>query len=201
MRKIAALGFFALTLSIISSQAIAGKVPVCEAQKDELASLGLYGLCNAYWNTDNENAKARILSNFEEKAGTANGGPGMPGLETPGMACPCWAGVVLDEIGESMETDFCALNLPNGDWAFFGDVWDPSVGAQFYNYNVTFEEDTVEESCLHMASYTNDAGDEITREMAIFGLEDMGAICAKELDDIINKYFDDGNLCWNPGGS
>jgi hypothetical protein len=43
MRKIAALGFFALTLSIISSQAIAGKVPVCEAQKDELASLGLYG--------------------------------------------------------------------------------------------------------------------------------------------------------------
>jgi hypothetical protein len=84
MRKIISLGLFALMISMFSSQVFAGKVDVCEDEKAELKSAGLYGLCNAYWNATNENARERILANFEKKAGP--NGPGMPGLES----CPCW---------------------------------------------------------------------------------------------------------------
>jgi hypothetical protein len=88
MRKIISLGLFALILSIFSSQVFAGKVSFCEDKKDELKSYGLYGLCNAYWNADDENDKGQILANFVKKAGTSLDAPGMPGLTT--ADCPCW---------------------------------------------------------------------------------------------------------------
>jgi len=200
MRKTVILGLFALILSVFSSLAIAGTVVVCEEQKDELKSMGLYGLCNAYWNADNESARAQILANFEEKAGTADGGPGMPGLNPPAMSCPCWVGVELDEIDDYMETAFCILNDSTGDSAFFG-IYNNSSGDQFYNYNVTVVDDRVVESCIHLADYTTDAGDEITKDVSISGLEEMGAQCAMEMDDIINTYFENGNVCWSPPGS
>lgn len=94
MRKIISLGLFALMLSIFSSQVFAGKVYFCEEEKDELKSQGLYGLCNAYWNADNENARAQILANFVKKAGTSLDDPGMPGWEPvvpdQEVTCPCW---------------------------------------------------------------------------------------------------------------
>jgi len=97
MRKIVSLGLFALILSIFSSQVFAGKVLYCEKEKDELKSQGLYGLCNAYWNADNENVRNQILANFVKKAGTSLDEPGMPGLEpvVPDLpdqevTCPCW---------------------------------------------------------------------------------------------------------------
>ena len=97
MRKIISLGLFALMLSIFSSQVFAGKVSYCEKEKDELKSQGLYGLCNAYWNADNENVRNQILANFVKKAGTSLKEPGMPGLEpvVPDLpdqevTCPCW---------------------------------------------------------------------------------------------------------------
>jgi len=97
MRKIISLGLFALILSIFSSQVFAGKVPYCEKEKDGLKSQGLYGLCNAYWNADNENVRNQILANFVKKAGTSLKEPGMPGLEpvVPDLpdqevTCPCW---------------------------------------------------------------------------------------------------------------
>jgi hypothetical protein len=93
MRKIISLGLFALILSIFSSQVFAGKVPFCEVEKDELKSKGLYGLCNAYWNVDDENDKFQILVNFVKKAGTTLDDPGMPGWKPDGLVevtCPCW---------------------------------------------------------------------------------------------------------------
>ncbi len=81
MRKVISLGLLALTFSLFSGQLLAGKIEACELIKKDPAYKGLYGLCNAYWNA-NENARAQILANFEEKAGP--GGPGMPGLEPEG---------------------------------------------------------------------------------------------------------------------
>jgi hypothetical protein len=96
MRKVISLGLCALMFFLFSGQVLAGKNQDCEDQKDELKALGLYGLCNAYWNAGNENARSQILTNFEDKAGP--GGPGMPGLEpdVPDVpevvVCPCTDG-------------------------------------------------------------------------------------------------------------
>jgi len=90
MRKIISLGLFALMLSIFSSQVFAGKVAFCEKEKDELKSKRLYGLCNAYWNEDDEDARAQILAKFVKKAGTSLDEPEMPGWKPDVVACPCW---------------------------------------------------------------------------------------------------------------
>ena len=90
MRKLVSLGLFALMFSMFSSQVFAGTIAACEEIKGDPAYQGLYGLCNAYWNAKNDNARDKILANFEKKAGTDDGGPGMPGLEPEMVACPCW---------------------------------------------------------------------------------------------------------------
>jgi len=85
--------------SMFSSQVFAGKIAVCEEIKGDPAYKGLYGLCNAYWNAKNDNARAKILANFEKKAGTNDGGPGMPGLEPEIVVCPCTDGMDTDTWG------------------------------------------------------------------------------------------------------
>ena len=100
MRKVISLGLFALMLSIFSSQVFAGKIADCEDIKKDPAYKGLYGLCNAYWNEDDEDARAQILANFVKKAGTSLDEPGMPGwkpvvpdlpdLPDQEVTCPCW---------------------------------------------------------------------------------------------------------------
>jgi hypothetical protein len=100
MRKLISLGLFALMLSIFSSQVFAGKIAVCEDIKNDPAYKGLYGLCNAYWNADDAVAQAQIKANFEKKARTADGGPGMPGWETEefdNVTCPCWDFDILEQ--------------------------------------------------------------------------------------------------------
>lgn len=88
MRKIFTFSFLTAVFVLLSGPALAGKVEVCEAIKHDPEYKGLYGLCNAYWNADEEGREA-ILRNFEKKAGPD--GPSMPGLE-PEAACPCWLG-------------------------------------------------------------------------------------------------------------
>lgn len=90
MRKIILLGLSAFFVTAFSGQVMAGKITFCEEAKDDLKSKQLYGLCNAYWKAGNDNARAKILANFEKKAGPS--GPGMPGLELeePDPTCPCW---------------------------------------------------------------------------------------------------------------
>lgn len=90
MRKTIALGLLALSLSFFAGVVLAGNAEICDSlQKKNIVEPdvyipGLYGLCTAYWSTDDEGDKAQILSNFERKAG--EDGPTMPGL----LTCPCW---------------------------------------------------------------------------------------------------------------
>ena len=91
MRKTISLGLFALMLSIFSSQVFAGKIAVCEDIKDNPDYKGLYGLCNAYWNEDDEDARAQIYANFVKKAGPEGQPMPEPDAKKPeDVTCPCW---------------------------------------------------------------------------------------------------------------
>ena len=126
MRKIISLGLFALMLSMFSSQVFAGKIAVCEDIKNDPAYKGLYGLCNAYWNADDAVAQAKVLANFEKKAGTDSGGPGMPGLIT--VVCPCWDMAQVEALSDSASAiDDCGtlINQSRGtDFDFLNYVGD-----------------------------------------------------------------------------
>ena len=85
MRKLISLGLLALMTFTISPQIYADPADgACETLNELNASPGLYGLCVAYFNA-NENARVRILANYLKRM--QEGDPGMPGIAT----CQCWA--------------------------------------------------------------------------------------------------------------
>ena len=111
MRKIIASFVIVMLFSMISVTAFAGKIDFCEEIKFKPEYKGLYGLCNAYWNEDDEENRALILENFRKKAGPL--GPDMPGLFTdipvPGeptpVVCPCWPDGEIDLGVEPVDCD------------------------------------------------------------------------------------------------
>ena len=60
MRKLYRLGMLTILLSLVASPVFAGNEPLCEPLK-EGASKGLYGLCIAYHNAGNSNARTPNL--------------------------------------------------------------------------------------------------------------------------------------------
>lgn len=91
MRKRLTLGLMALALFTFCSPALAGNVEVCEPLKikDDDFVPGLYGLCVAWHNADDE-AREIIAANYRRKSG---------GLEVPGsasFACLCWSDLSFD---------------------------------------------------------------------------------------------------------
>jgi hypothetical protein len=131
MRNVFLLGLLALTFSVFSTTANAGKVEVCEAIKNDPAYQGLYGLCNAYWNETDEQARADILAAFQAKAGPD--GPSMPGLDE--AFCPCWDQAYLDAtVTEGLIGAICEIDADGtgSDLAVYLD--DPK--AEGYNPNI-----------------------------------------------------------------
>ena len=105
MYRIATTGLLIALFTLFSPTTFGGQIAVCEEIKKDPAYKGLYGLCNAYWNADEED-REDILRNFERKAGPD--GPGMPGLEDNGFFdCPCWDDVSYQQV--------CSLGVPNSD--------------------------------------------------------------------------------------
>jgi hypothetical protein len=195
MRKIISLGLFALILSIFSSQVFAGNDDECENLKDKTHpdyAPALYGPCVAWHNAD-ENVRDQILAKFVKKARTSLDNPGMPGWVGPadpkkpeGMTCPCWAGVVLDDVDKYTPADICFLDTPSGDVIFFDDLVSASQ---------TYVTDGI--NCAHMAAYVDDSGTEVTRYSTMQGLDDAAQqACITEMDDLVNMYFDYGLDCY-----
>jgi hypothetical protein len=197
MRKIISLGLFALMLSIFSGQVLAGNADAsaCKNLKDRNLDdyvPALYGLCVAWHNAD-ENARDQILANFMKKAGTSLDDPGMPGWVDPNkrdepevMTCPCWAGVVLEDVDMYTPADICFLDTPSGDVIFFDDLVSASQ---------TYVTDGI--NCAHMAAYVDDSGTEVTRSSAMQGLDDAAQqACITEMDDLVSMYFDNGLDCY-----
>ena len=96
MRKLLASFVLFMLFSMGSGSAFAGQVDVCEDIKHDPAYKGLYGLCNAYWNADSEQARESILKAFKKKADPL--GLTMPGLDS--FACPCWSNLTKEDICE-----------------------------------------------------------------------------------------------------
>jgi hypothetical protein len=92
MRKSLIFSLMAASLFIFCSPAFAGQVEVCEPLKvkDDDYVPGLYGLCIAWHNADDE-AREIIAANYRKKSG---------GLEVPGsnsFSCLCWNDVSFDD--------------------------------------------------------------------------------------------------------
>ena len=166
MRKIVTLGLLALVLGLVSSSLFAGNVDACEAIKGEKS---LYGLCNAWHNADNENAKRKILDSFNRRA-AALAGPGgraieMPGMSGSGFSCPCWAGVELDEFSVPM-------------WCYVADFTQVQFG---------FSPPQIFSADGNTCYYGDGSGPD---------LPDENGICVTELMDIVDEYFEQGALCY-----
>jgi len=146
MHRIIVMGIFTLAASLFSTSLIAGKIEVCEEIKHDPEYKGLYGLCNAYWNADEED-REDILRNFERKAGPD--GPGMPGVEDNGFFdCPCWDDVSYQNV--------CDLGEPGsnleGNWIysdFFIDPGVPEVSQRIFSFNSFNSLDSTPNVCLY----------------------------------------------------
>jgi len=99
MNKLVSLGLLAVSLSFFAAPVFAGNVEDCETIKFDDAYKSLYGLCTAYWNADDEEARLNILSNYNRRAEKL-GAPPMPGL----LDCPCWDATRL-------QRDACAYDV------------------------------------------------------------------------------------------
>ena len=149
MHRIIVMGIFALAASLLSASLAAGQIEVCEEIKHDPDYKGLYGLCNAYWNADEED-REDILRNFERKAGPD--GPGMPGLEDNGFFdCPCWDDVSyqnvcdLGEPGADLEGDFVYSD-------FFIDPGVEGVIQRIFSFN------SLPGECVHFIQDINSDG-------------------------------------------
>ena len=136
-----------LLFGLFSGSLFAGNVEACEKIKHVPAYKGLYGLCNAYWNADEED-RPDILRNFEKRAPA---GVTMPGLgeetgpvgETVPIVCPCWDYDVLeqelacnayeaayfgyDNTGDNSGEDWAVFNGPNTIQVFAGNTFFDQV--------------------------------------------------------------------------
>ena len=146
MRKFLVSSVLVLVTGAFAGNVFAGKIEACEAIKSNPVYKGLYGLCNAYWNAD-ENARPGILENFYRKAGPK--GPDMPGLNDPvpqPVVCPCWPegeidiGVVHDVMGCEVTDTFAIASYDLGSVQYNTDTKDGNFCA-YYNFsNSTFVE-------------------------------------------------------------
>jgi len=92
MRKLISLGVLALLLAVLASpvSADADSKVICKELKG--ASKGLYGLCVAYWNTEDGNARDKIYENFYKRAGPDGEDMPYPDAKKPEVVeCPCWS--------------------------------------------------------------------------------------------------------------
>lgn len=181
MRKIITSSVLILLFSLFSGSVFAGKIEACENIKHDPAYKGLYGLCNAYWNA-NENAQDKILAKFEKKAGPD--GPGMPGLVDPEpepVVCPCWAEGQID-IGVEPDIYGCQ-------------VLDSFA---FASYDGAYVQYIVDGGMNYCGYYNLDLGDFIEYPSDIFGTPALTAeemdVCETELLTRISEDFVDGCL-------
>ena len=100
MHKIISLGLLALSLFLISNTAFSD-VSDCDDVliEQENAPKGLYGLCVAYWSSDNGRGRARIEELYKHRAEAAGYSTVIPGtgVGVPLLPCPCWDTIDLVE--------------------------------------------------------------------------------------------------------
>ena len=182
MRKLLASFALFMLFSMGSGSAFAEKFEVCEDIKKDPAYKGLYGLCNAYFNAESDEARIAIGKASQKKADQL--GVTVPWLVP--MDCPCWTDLTVDEI--------CAMGQDQVTY------FDPSYFAEFaaFLYLDNFDSGTsntlttfvldVEEGDYYCAH--NRSGVSIPLEDHIIS-ESQAYDCLAELDVIAMPDFCD----------
>jgi hypothetical protein len=128
MRRIISLGLFALLVSIFSSTVFAGNDEDCVFLKGDDYTKGLYGLCIAYYNAGNDNARDRIAAKFNK-----NADPGDPTLPlTDEVPCPCWDELHLAEASLNGDPDQCSRSVNGTGTDLAAYTVPPTVATGFY---------------------------------------------------------------------
>jgi hypothetical protein len=140
MCKLYRLGMLTILLSLVASPVFAGNEPLCDPLKDG-ASKGLYGLCIAYHNAGNTNARQRISDNYDKKAGP--GDPPMPGTERKKLTCPCLDAISV--VGAGIEDWGFAVSCSND-----GDGTDQGIFVNPALLNLTTFFTTTSDGVVHM---------------------------------------------------
>jgi hypothetical protein len=124
---------FACSISLFPTASFA-QAPADDGRCDDLSDYtpGLYGLCVAYWATQengNSEASSKILEKYVARQSEANGDPDMPGL------CPCWT---ADEL-ESWESGISGTTTCYGDFGVEYAGWLTDSGSDWvYAYEGDF---------------------------------------------------------------
>jgi hypothetical protein len=169
MRKLIKLGILAILLSLVASPVIAGNVTDCEVLKADNVSKVLYGLCIAFWNAENANARQRILDNYNKKA-TGDDDPAMPG----GQACPCWTDTNIADVIINGTPVLCSVNESDAGLEF---AWYDGFTIQFY---------VMDSFCAH--------ADPFDSTRPTFGITpEEEQACRDDLDFLVDESF--GGSC------
>jgi hypothetical protein len=160
MRKLISLGLLALSLSFLSNAAFAGEVAECEKIKDGYTP-GLYGLCIAYANAGNDNARRRISDNYVARAQASDltldeiftpVGAGDP------LECPCWTPLSLGDMTASLFLIGCNDLADVVEALFFdesiGDFAEFNAGYSIYAQTVPDDSECVTKIGGSQETYT-----------------------------------------------
>lgn len=99
MRKLISLGLLAISFAFAAQSVLAYDVEECEFFKG--GTPGLYGLCLAFVNAGNENARDRIRANYVKKRAPEDPATLDEFFDGPQSTCPCWGLEELAAVGEA----------------------------------------------------------------------------------------------------
>lgn len=176
MRKVISLGLLALMFSLLSGQVFAGNIEECNYLKDKNHddyAPGLYGLCVAWHNAD-EDAAVALAEKFLDRAGFK-----VPGSEVvpdtknePDFYCPCWTEISF--------SDVCSLGVP---------TLAMPAGSSFF---VVYSDETPDEffssdsaNCIYSGQFN--VGEEVLTDLGEPGLD-----CRAEVEAIASLLVDGG---------
>ena len=183
MRKMISLSLMAFLFSLSSISAFAGNAEDCDYLKnknDPDYAPGLYGLCVAWHNAD-EQAADKLADKFFNRAGFPVPGSEEPNSE-PQFDCPCWDEVEFSAV--------CALGQPS---VVIFDTSGVVTAATFIDI-ATFTAElfgTEEANCGHVVQDLTSQGEPLIEDIQGNLSFDEALDCRAELDIIAEIHLSD----------
>jgi len=177
MRKLISMSMVALLLSVMASTAVAGNAEECEFLKDGDYSKGLYGLCIAWHNAGNDNARASIERAFEKKATGPNDPTEVPGSGPDLTTCPCLDALAAINDFNWGENIFCETDSGNDLAVYVNPFEYKSIGLP----NLTTYFMTDSDGVTHFCGIDQTSGADVLLETTLdeydFCLDELQSQC------------------------
>jgi len=184
MRKVISLGLSGLMFALVSGQVFAGNIEDCDFLKDKNHpdyQPGLYGLCVAWHNAD-DNAADKLADKFFERAGFVVPGSEDPNTE-PSFDCPCWSDVEFSAVCALGEPTNVSVNMQTG----------MTFAVTFVNF-ATFNSSnfgTLAPACSHVEQNILPPGETFINNTITNLTPDEALDCQAELDVIAMIHLND----------